>query len=158
MKQKKYNFELREKRIKETWAAHDFPMKIRIKPTAHKQYCYKCRRLINKGSFQIMMESGVWLKSKGNSTIKSISMGKNIVFNRYNPGRVFPRNIYFHNDCFSCFLKKFFASAGISLIADCDTCRERFNCYTNNTEDEHWVTYIPSRPCSTFEEVTGVIE
>jgi hypothetical protein len=60
IKQKNYNLELRLKREQQKIELRDFPLSVRIKPTAHKQYCYLCRKPIGKDTHQIMLNSGYW--------------------------------------------------------------------------------------------------
>lgn len=148
-KAKGYNFKLREERAKTVVALHDFPLRIRTKPTNHKQYCYACRELMEKGQPQIMMKSGMWVMSEKTQFSKrsftTVHINK---MTGISSRRIFPRNIYLHNHCFSCLAKKMFATAGLSLNADCESCKDRFNCYTGNLEEEgKYSTYIPSRPC-----------
>lgn len=147
-KQRKYrqpNNALRSKREKETVHIFDFPIEIRVKPTAHKQYCFACREPVEKRKLQVKIASGMW-ETSGNHH-RSV-MKDTIWAGSYHTYRT--RYLYFHCECFQCVLKKMFAKVGLSLIADCENCGNRFNCYTNNINIENinsQPTYTPSRVC-----------
>jgi len=141
-------WELRKKRQESTVEWADFPFKIRTKPTNHKQYCYHCRCLIDKGQRQIMINSGMWLRYKDSHTSKYSTCKSSTMHNMkcYNGLRTFTRYIYLHANCCSCVLNRLFQTAGLSLKPNCEACEARFNCYTGNLEERHG-TYIPSRLC-----------
>jgi hypothetical protein len=129
-----FNYKLHEKRDAEKVVIFDFPLEIRRKPTAHKQYCFLCRGLINKGDKQIIMVSGFWH-----------AWG----------------HIYFHIDCFTCLLKKIFQKAELKFESKCESCSLRFNCFTDNidilnneiSDGLHMKqSYTPSHPCGGLEE------
>lgn len=148
----------------------DFPIQIRIKPTAHKQYCYLCRESITKDSPQVLAQSGSWLvvTDKLKNRYVHSMCGDIPITNLANNGgavgfkeHLYTRNIYLHTNCFSCLMKKMFAEMSLPLVPDCDTCPVRFDCYTGNiditnkkisdwqyrTSSEFYPTYTPSRPC-----------
>ena len=58
---KKINRTLREKRQAETVIVPGFPIKIRKKPTAHRQWCFLCHQEIEKGDTQFLVPSGLWV-------------------------------------------------------------------------------------------------
>lgn len=151
-KSKKINEELRAKRAESEVSLSDFPLKIRRKPTAHKQYCYECRELMEKGQPQILMRSGVWSLSE-NSAFANKRYFRSVYIDKGTrlSGKLFPRNIYLHNHCFSCLVKRMFSKAGLALNIDCESCDKRFNCYTGNLDGRNYGTYIPSRPCGVDE-------
>lgn len=150
-KKHNYNWKLKEKRAEDTVSLNDFPLEIRIKPTAHKQYCYVCRELIEKGERQISMISGMWHR-KSDGTFR-VCHGEI----RSSEQRYFTRHIYLHNGCFSCLLKKMFAKAKISVNADCEVCKKRFDCYTGNLDLGDMVKgyYTPSRACPVMSNKRG---
>lgn len=162
-KPKRRNWGLREKRWKNDVALFDFPMQIRIKPTAHKQYCFLCRELTNKKQHQIVMASGLWCKFKGEKIRAVLVPSSAGTWLGSNKRLIIPRKIYLHTNCFSCLLKKMFLQAGIPVEPDCETCSKRFDCYTGNLgldnqriDDDGYYpprpSYKPSRPCSQYSE------
>lgn len=153
------NISLRMKRAEQITKFGGYPITIRIKPTSHKQYCYNCRRLIEKEELQVIMPDGLWIKYKGDHC-KSLHMANSgIHLGGHQIGtRVFQRKVYLHTHCFGCVTKKLFAKAGTSLIPDCEKCKERFNCYTGNTEDLNRFPYMPSRQPQNDDDDEGFIQ
>lgn len=151
---RKHNNQLITKRTESTVSINGFPMEIRTKPTAHTQYCFACRELINKGQRQIKLDYGMWYISSG---MARACFGK---ISGKDAGKYFSRHIYLHGACFSCLLKKMFVKAKLTLNPNCETCDMRFNCYTGNIniddldEQPH---YIPSRPCKRVDSNVGMI-
>jgi len=158
IKRKGVNWKLREKRREQVTSLGGYPLSIRVKPTAHKQFCYNCRRLIEKQDLQVVMPGGMWIKYK-DSSCKSIELGsKGVRLGGHSRGtRLFQRYVYLHSHCFGCVTKKLFAKAGTSLIPNCEDCKQRFNCYTNNIDDLNQGPYLPSRP-PLIEVEEGVYE
>lgn len=157
---RKPNWALRQERLKDLVYVRDFPLEIRIKPTAHKQYCFVCRELMEKGERQIVLDAGMW-HCYGDNSFKSFQGNRIKISGDYSnyPQQYFKRHVYLHTTCLSCLLNKMFEKAGLNLMPECEKCRNRFNCYTNNSNlqdkiDHPWggKTYIPSRPCSEVDE------
>ena len=140
-----FNSKLRQKRNKNKVRLWDFPLEVRIKPTAHKQHCFLCRELINKDDKQVCIISGFWRRmyNKGLQSVRpdrTVS-GQQILFNRH---------IYFHTNCFSCLLKKMFQRVNAKLEPNCESCSLRFNCFTNNIDmldPSPYKAYTSSHPC-----------
>jgi len=160
-KERKYNWKLRELRRKQTVSVRDFPIEIRIKPTAHSQYCFLCRNAIEKGGSEVVMESGMWHKYLGEGQDGCHSIHCNIKINQqeHSPQIFVQRRIYLHPDCYVCMMNKMLIKAGLGKFVSsvqCETCRNRFNCYTNNMEIDKWLdeswrvpAYVPSRASAT---------
>ena len=142
----KHNLELRRKRARSTVSVPHFPLVIRTKPTAHKQYCLVCRNEIKKGERQIRLPHGVWaIASEGRS---ATAVFDKFVGSRH--AKYYTRHIYLHPDCFGCLINKMMLKAdlpNLQVNLTCDVCRNRFNCWTGNMDEGDLPAYIPSRPC-----------
>jgi len=145
---KKYNWKLRKQREQDTVEEDGFPLVIRTKPTAHEQYCLVCRNRMEKGEKQIKLPYGMWAMYKGERHAIAVydkMGGANL--------RYYTRHVYLHTDCFGCIINKMMLKADLPHLQVklvCDNCRNRFNCWTGN-RDEEWreglPKYVPSRPC-----------
>jgi len=170
-KPKQYNYELRKKRWQQTVKIHGFPITARIKPTAHKQYCFLCRKLIEKGEPQMSVEAGLWYSWIKNGKLEhhfaytplydSPVLVKPRIINYDEVSGVskkiyVQRKIYLHTDCYACIMNRMWIKMGLNYLVNqtlCDSCKNRFNCYTGNLNVNltdityRKPTYIPSRPC-----------
>lgn len=151
-KPRKYNWKLRDERAKSVVCLDNFPLEIRTKPTAHKQYCLICRHMVEKGDKQIKMPYGMWAKQE----YEGKWSGAAAVFGELRSEsyiRYYTRYIYLHPDCFGCTINQLMLKAGLPHLQVtnlCETCRNRFNCWTGNM-DKEWQeslpAYQPARPC-----------
>ena len=151
---RKPNWKLRQQREQDTVSIDGFPLIIRRKPTTHEQYCLVCRNKIEKGDKQIKLPYGMWAKyeSEGHA---------HAVYDKLGGGagaRYYTRYIYLHTECFGCIINRMMLKADLPQLQvkqTCETCRNRFNCWTGNM-DKEWQkslpNYIPSRPCGSKEE------
>jgi hypothetical protein len=166
------NKKIREKRAQETTDIPGFPVVLRKKPTAHKQYCFLCRNLISKSDSEIVMESGFWcwwLKDgKKDGSAKTIRADIPLKFRSWNSYDtkhsntpvVTQRKIYLHTDCYACIMNKVMMKHHLHhLVINslCDKCRNRFNCFTGNVKvrlENLWQrpTYIPNREITCDDE------
>ncbi len=159
IKQKNYNLELRLKREQQKIELRDFPLSVRIKPTAHKQYCYLCRKPIGKDTHQIMLNSGYWYTfvkdSKVQGGFRSISTIPSPYYTSVTSADsgsylCCNRKIYLHADCYACIFNRMMAKMGLSHLVNqnvCDKCEQRFNCYSGNLpslEEMSYRAYTPS--------------
>lgn len=143
---RKYNHKLRDQRDQDTVSIDGFPLIIRTKPTAHEQYCLVCRSRMEKGKKQIRLPYGMWEIYKGQHAIA--------VYDKLSgDSKYYTRYVYLHTDCFGCILNKMMLKANLPQLqvkVVCDTCKNRFNCWTGNM-DKEWQEslprYLPSRPC-----------
>jgi len=148
---RKYNWKLRKQREQDTIRMPNFPIVIRIKPTEHRQYCLVCRNRMQKGEKQIRLPYGMWAMSQDSKRATA-------VFGKVNGEmRCYARYVYLHTDCFGCIINKMMLKADLPHLQVklvCDTCRNRFNCWTGNM-DEEWQrelpAYNPARPCGNEE-------
>lgn len=150
----KHNWKLLQERQKNTFHLLETPITIRVKPTNHTQYCFSCRKPINKGEKQVLIQYGVWIRfedtDKDNCDYKKYKL-KSVITSPYIGGKAcYPRYIYFHANCFGCTLKRFFSQSGSNLIPNCEACPERFNCYAGNLnnlnkEIKNRLPYSPSK-------------
>ena len=152
---RKCNWKLRGQREQNTVSIDGFPLTVRTKPTAHKQYCLVCRNTIEKGEKQITLPHGMWGKFTGEGAHATALYGRLVGGDR--EIRYYTRYVYLHTDCFGCIINKIMLKANLPRLQvklACDNCRNRFNCWTGNM-DEEWQQelpkYIPSRPCGTTE-------
>ena len=146
---RKHNWKLREQREQDTVSMDGFPLTIRTKPTSHEQYCLVCRNKMKRGEKQIRLPYGMWAKYEGEGHASAI-------YNKLRGSahlRYYTRYIYLHTDCFGCIINKMMLKADLPQLQVklvCDNCRDRFNCWTGN-RDEEWQQglpkYIPSKPC-----------
>lgn len=132
-KRRKTNWNLRQKRNESKTEIAGFPLSKRIKPTSHPSYCYGCGEKIEKGSPELLLESGMWWRGTGN---RVVGVGRN----RYKgitigaTESLTPRYLRFHPDCLSCFLNKMYRVSNLSYLVNdkiCETCSKRFDCFTS---------------------------
>lgn len=138
-----HNSELKHKRERNTVNLVDIPIVFRIKPTSHQQICYKCRMPIEKGSLQVVLDSGFYHSSEGVCHSGSLMGEKQAL-----KGDFYARKVYLHEDCFGCVMKQMAAKAGATfkVEAKCQECPDRFECYTGNKTifNQPYSHYIPS--------------
>jgi len=159
---------LRKKRERETVRVPGFPIIIRVKPTAHHQWCFLCRQEIEKGDKQFLVPSGLWTtwlprnKEKRAKYVHEHGINfkhTDVQYAQRLPtsseelfGILVARNLYFHADCYTCLFKRMIIKARLPFKIDvgCDGCQNRFNCFAGNIslEDAAGYAYIPSRPNS----------
>jgi len=137
-KERKHNWKLQEKRRAGNFYYHSFPISVRTKPTAHKQFCALCSSQFEKGERQIVSHSGL----RGISLVKgSRAVGRTQaqIYTRGTsaPMKIEPRKVYTHPACFACFINYLAREANLPELRTmnhCDECKNRFKCWTEVPE------------------------
>ena len=134
----------------------DFPLEIRMKPTNHPQLCFSCRMPMQKGDLQIRLAAGHWMKDSEN---KFHTQFGSIHIWADKKEKLYQRHIYLHTNCLGCLLKNMYRQVKLNIVPTCDTCLNRFNCYTNNfnlDDINGQPPYVASGKCNTDEEEKGI--
>jgi len=130
---KKYNNELRRKRLENTIRLFDTI--IRDKPTRHIQRCPICGIEFIVGERQVIVNNGLYYgyANEGRRTSfttlktgwKSFAPAKDVI--------IYMKKYYLHPECYACQQNKMFLRGNLHGIINhslCEQCEHKFKCYT----------------------------
>jgi hypothetical protein len=133
----KHNYKLQEERYSDSTINSMFSVGARTKPTRHVQCCALCHNQFEKGEKQIVTDSGfrvIYQSSNVRTFHTSVKSS-----NARERSIIQPRRVYAHPSCFVCFLNYVGKKSGISELLTvggiCDSCKNRFRCYTEIPEN-----------------------
>lgn len=129
---------------------YGFPFSVRTKPTTHEQRCHLCRKTIEKGQRQVVVDNGkkeAWLglhmSRRGKQIFTGVDTGVHSMPHGFDGHKrlVVSSYVYFHTKCFTCGIVYMMRQAKVPIHSPiCDTCDQRFGCFTGESEPSPYMS------------------